>query len=447
MTIQSVKVGVLRTEASQTRSQKWNLVAFTCEQVGGEAKGNEVLLEDWKHDLKVEEANIMKEYNSAAQDEEKFLFQQAKIEWLSDGDRTPNSFILFSKKEPIETELILYVMKKKLQMPIEDANMMIMPIKEMEIKQALFDICDNNPSPDEYTAKFYKEAWSTIGKDVCDAVIEFFNKGKMLGEVNATLITLVPKISTPLKVSDFRPIACCNVLYKIISKIITNRIKTSLCKIKNPNLSAFIPGRQITDNILTTQELLRGYEWKNGAKRVAMKIDIQKAYDKTPRGFFQLDFLESQSIKVDLSVIAFLKMQMPIEDANMMIMPIKEMEIKQALFDICDNNPSPDEYTAKFYKEAWSIIGKDIISKIITNRIKTSLCKIKNPNLSAFIPGRQITDNILTTQELLRGYEWKNRAKRVAMKIDIQKAYDTVNWDFLESSLSMFGFPQKLNGL
>ncbi|GKA23368.1 hypothetical protein Tco_0709330, partial [Tanacetum coccineum] len=53
----------------------------------------------------------------------------------------------------------------------------------------LFDICDNNPSPDEYTAKFYKEAWSTIGKDVRDAVIEFFNKGKMLGEVNATLIT------------------------------------------------------------------------------------------------------------------------------------------------------------------------------------------------------------------------------------------------------------------
>ncbi|GJV79975.1 hypothetical protein Tco_1515845 [Tanacetum coccineum] len=122
--------------------------------------------------------------------------------------------------------------KVKMQMPIEDANMMIMPIKEMEIKQALFDICDNNPSPDEYTAKFYKEAWSTIGKDVCDAVIEFFNKGKMLGEVNATLITLVPKIR-----------------------------------------------RQITDNILTTQELLRGYEWKNGAKRVAMKIDIQKAYD------------------------------------------------------------------------------------------------------------------------------------------------------------------------
>ncbi|GKF37576.1 hypothetical protein Tco_0114334, partial [Tanacetum coccineum] len=92
MTIQSVKVGVLRTEASQTRSQKWNLVAFTCEQVGGEAKGNEVLLEDWKHDLKVEEANIMKEYNSAAQDEEKFLFQQAKIEWLSDGDRNTKFF-------------------------------------------------------------------------------------------------------------------------------------------------------------------------------------------------------------------------------------------------------------------------------------------------------------------------------------------------------------------
>jgi hypothetical protein len=124
-----------------------------------------------------------------------------------------------------------------------------------------------------------KKAWDVIGNDVCKAIKEFFEKGKLLGEVNSTLITLVPKIHNPSKVSDFRPISCCNVVYKCISKILTNRIKITLSKVISPNQSAFIPGRQITDNILLTQEILRRYEWKNGAKRISCKVDIQKSYD------------------------------------------------------------------------------------------------------------------------------------------------------------------------
>ncbi|GKD29284.1 RNA-directed DNA polymerase, eukaryota, reverse transcriptase zinc-binding domain protein [Tanacetum coccineum] len=107
--------------------------------------------------------------------------------------------------------------------------------------------------------------------------MEFFSLGKLLGEVNATLISLVPKSLTPLKVSDFRHIACCNVIYKCISKILTNRIKIALSQIVNQ--SAFVPGRAITDNILLTQELLKGYNCINGPRRCAFKIDIQKAYD------------------------------------------------------------------------------------------------------------------------------------------------------------------------
>lgn len=64
-------------------------------------------------------------------------------------------------------------------------------------------------------------------------------------ELNATTIALVPKLDTPLKVSDFRPIACCNVLYKCISKVLTPRIKNVLAKILDKNQSAFIPGRHI----------------------------------------------------------------------------------------------------------------------------------------------------------------------------------------------------------
>ncbi|GKA67747.1 RNA-directed DNA polymerase, eukaryota, reverse transcriptase zinc-binding domain protein [Tanacetum coccineum] len=161
-----------------------------------------------------------------------------------------------------------------------EASAMITMVIDDEIKEAIFDIDSTTAaSPDGYSSCFFKKAWKCIGKDVCEAIRDFFTNGKLLGEINTTLIALVPKMDTPNKVSDFRPIACCNVLYKCISKILTNRIKDGLSKVISLNQSAFIPGRHIQDNILIAQELLKGYNRKNGAKRCAMKIDIQKAYD------------------------------------------------------------------------------------------------------------------------------------------------------------------------
>ncbi|GJW18232.1 RNA-directed DNA polymerase, eukaryota, reverse transcriptase zinc-binding domain protein [Tanacetum coccineum] len=162
----------------------------------------------------------------------------------------------------------------------EEAATMINDVTNQEIKLTMFSIDDcKAPGPDGYTACFFKKAWSVIGNDVCLAVKEFFNSGKMLKEINSTLIALIPKVHHPKLVTEFRPIACCNVLYKCISKILTNRIKESLNKLVNLNQSAFIQGRNIQDNILLTQELLKGYNRKGGSKRCALKIDIAKAYD------------------------------------------------------------------------------------------------------------------------------------------------------------------------
>lgn len=88
--------------------------------------------------------------------------------------------------------------------------------------------------------------------DVYSPIKEFFLTDKLLKEINASVISLIPKIPTTNKVSDFRPIACCNVLYKCISKVLTNRIKDGLEKVVRLNQSAFIPGRHIPDNILIT---------------------------------------------------------------------------------------------------------------------------------------------------------------------------------------------------
>ncbi|GJS52904.1 RNA-directed DNA polymerase, eukaryota, reverse transcriptase zinc-binding domain protein [Tanacetum coccineum] len=261
--------------------------------------------------------NILEEYTAVASDELKLLHQKAKIDWLKDGDKNTAYFhnMLKARKHKNRVESICDEsgnrywgadMAKQfvkhfqnflgdssptcsldqlgdivnLKLSTEDAEAMIVEVTDNEIKDAVFDIDSSKSSGhDGYTSYFFKKAWGIIRKEVFLAIKEFFRNGKLLGEINATLIALVLKIDTPNKISEFRPIACCNVLYKCISKIIANRIKLGLNKIVSINQSAFIPGRHIQDNILLSQELLRGYDRKQGAKRCAMKIDIQKAYD------------------------------------------------------------------------------------------------------------------------------------------------------------------------
>ena len=99
-------------------------------------------------------------------------------------------------------------------------------ISQEEIKSAIFSMNDSKaPSPDGFTSLFYKKAWSIVGSDVVEAVESFFNSGCMLREINCTIIALVPKVPNPESMHDYRPISCCNTIYKCISKIIAMRIK------------------------------------------------------------------------------------------------------------------------------------------------------------------------------------------------------------------------------
>ncbi|XP_071695601.1 uncharacterized protein [Rutidosis leptorrhynchoides] len=172
------------------------------------------------------------------------------------------------------------------------ADLMTQHVTEKEIKNAFFNIGDSkSPGPDGYSAAFFKEAWDIIGGDLIRAVKEFFCKGQMLKDLNTTSIALLPKVKTPSKVNDYRPISCCNVVYKAISKIITSRIKASLDEVVSSNQSAFIPGRRISDNILLTQELMKNYHVDRGTPRCAFKVDIQKAYDTVDWDFLEVTLI------------------------------------------------------------------------------------------------------------------------------------------------------------
>ncbi|GJU94462.1 hypothetical protein Tco_1319218 [Tanacetum coccineum] len=166
---------------------------------------------------------------------------------------------------------------------------MVRDVSKQEVKEAIFSMGDDkSPGSDGYTAAFFKEAWEIIGNDITNAICEFFTNGTLLKELNHTIIALILKVKCPSRVNDYRPISCCNVLFKCISKVIANRIKHSLKDLINPIQSVFVLGRSISDNILLTQELMHNYHLDRGTPRCAFKVDIQKAYDTVDWNFVRM---------------------------------------------------------------------------------------------------------------------------------------------------------------
>ena len=93
-------------------------------------------------------------------------------------------------------------------------------------------------------------------EDVINAVSSFFQTRRMLKEMNVTSISLIPKVANPMRLTDFRPISCCNRVYKCIAKILAGRVKAVLPSLVGPYQTAFISGRRISDNILEPHNVM-----------------------------------------------------------------------------------------------------------------------------------------------------------------------------------------------
>ena len=128
---------------------------------------------------------------------------------------------------------------------------------------------------------FYKSFCHIVGEEVIVVVLKALNTCIILEAINTTFISLIPKIKNLKKASNFRLISLCNVIYKLVAKVVANRLKKFLVKSVPNSQSAFLSGRLITDNILTDFETLHYLKRKTIGKFgcMALKLDMSKAYD------------------------------------------------------------------------------------------------------------------------------------------------------------------------
>ncbi|XP_056688098.1 uncharacterized protein [Spinacia oleracea] len=247
------------------------------------------------------------------------LRQKSRIQWLQVGDSNHHYFfsslkernrinrisILYDAKgnklvydEAIQKEVISFykallgssapslpsvhlpTLRKGPTLSVSAKKWLIRQVTNDEIDLALKAIGDDKaPGLDGLNAVFFKKSWHIIKEDVYRAVKELFLSNTMLPQFNTTSITLVPKVLNPTLVKYFRPIACCNVVYKLVSKVLTTRMQTVISEVVNEAQSGFIPGRQIADNILLATELIKGYIRSHVSPRCMLKVDLKKAYD------------------------------------------------------------------------------------------------------------------------------------------------------------------------
>jgi hypothetical protein len=194
--------------------------------------------------------------------------------------------MLYTEPKGTETDQQRYPLTVIPRLINEDTNnRLTREVTQQEIKEALDQMNpDKAPGPDGFTARFYQQCWNIIKKDLTKMIKKSQQSSKLGGSTNSSFLALIPKEKGALSFNRFRPISLCNTSYKILTKVIANRLKALLPLIVPENQGGFVKGRHIADNIILVQEAIHS-SVRRKEKGMVIKLDLANAFDRVRHEF------------------------------------------------------------------------------------------------------------------------------------------------------------------
>jgi len=263
---------------------------------------------------------VSRKLQEAYRDEEDYWFQKSRNMWYSSGDRNTEFYHALTRQRRVRNRIVglhdadgnwitddegvekvavnyfdelftttsptafdNFLSEIQPSISTQTNGWLLKLATEEEIRQALFMMHPGKaPGPDGMTALFFQHSWHIIKTDLVELVNNFLLTGELDTRLNITNICMIPKTERPTRMTELRPISLCNVGYKIISKVLCQRLKICLPSLISETQSAFVAGRLISDNILIAQEMFHGLRANKACqgKFMAIKTDMSKAYDR-----------------------------------------------------------------------------------------------------------------------------------------------------------------------
>ena len=188
---------------------------------------------------------------------------------------------LFTTSNPCEIDSILQQVQRSVT---EERNTLLgREFTREEVDLALSQMAPlKAPGSDGMPTIFFQHYWKDIGSDVATTMLSCLNSAHIPAGINHTYLTLIPKVKSPERVTEFRPIALCNIVYKLISKVLANHLKVILPDIISESQSAFQSDIAISNNISVAFETLHHMKIRKSGKIgfMALKLDMSKAFDR-----------------------------------------------------------------------------------------------------------------------------------------------------------------------